>query len=204
MTLRLDQDRDFATTPAAAKAPPISRPCSPLCPRHVTRAASSFLPRMESRKHQESRSRQAVSLRGILAAGFTAGALNFIMSGGGPWSTAGTMNAIMGRDVSMNIFALAAAHFAVALAYATVIAFAIYRFRVVPALLIAVGVGLLLYGVNFVVFRGLGGQMHSPESRALLTHIIFSLFAAGVYKGASIPKPLRGDDGDTSPTVSKH
>lgn len=129
---------------------------------------------MESRKHQESRAREVVSIRGILAAGLTAGALNFVMSGGGPWTTAGTMNAIMGRDVSMNFFALAMAHFALSLAYAAVIG-----------------------------CRGLGGQMHSPESRAVLTHIIFSLFAAGVYKGASIPKPLPDDEGDASPSASK-
>ncbi|MDQ3624092.1 MAG: hypothetical protein M3463_16670 [Verrucomicrobiota bacterium] len=157
---------------------------------------------MESRKLQEQRSRQRVSPRGILAAGLTAGALNFIMSGGGPWSTAGTMNAIMGRDVSMNLFALAAVHFAVAFVYATLIGFAIYRFRLVPALLIGVAVGIVLYGVNFVVFRGLSGQMHSPESRAFLTHIVFSLLAAGVYKGASVPRPTRGAEDEGSPGAS--
>jgi hypothetical protein len=157
---------------------------------------------METPEHQEARGRQRVSLRGIAAAAFTAGLFTFFLSGGSPWSTAGTMNAIMGRDVRLGIFTIALSHFAVAFVYATVIAAVIYRLRVLSGIAVGVAVSLGLYLINYALFRGVNSNMQSPEFRALLVHVVFGLIASGVYKGASVPKPIR-DANESRATSSR-
>ena len=149
---------------------------------------------METPDQQERRARQRISLRGIVAAGFTAGLFTYLMSGGSPWSTAGTMNAIMGRDVPLGFMTIAFAHFGVALVYSAIIAAVIYRLRLLSGIAVGVGVALGLYAVNYVLFRGTTSNMQSPEFRAFLVHIVFGLLASGVYQGASVPKPIRDAD----------
>jgi hypothetical protein len=147
---------------------------------------------MESSAHQEWRARQKVSWRAIIQTALCAGGVLFIMSGGSPWSTAGTMNAIMGRDLPLGFFTLLVLHLVMSFIYAAVIAHAIYRLRMVMALATGVAVGVLLYGVNYAVFHGLALQMQSPEMRAFLVHVAFGLVASAIYKGASVPPPFRG------------
>ena len=113
------------------------------------------------------------------------------MSGGGPWSTAGTMNAIMGRDIPLNYLLLALGHFAVSLAYVFVLALVIYRFRLLPAIAVGVVVTLGLYGVNFAIFRGLGVMQHSPESKTFFVHLVFGAIASALYKAFSVPRPIK-------------
>jgi hypothetical protein len=148
---------------------------------------------METPQHQEWRSRQQVSARAVAQAAFCAGGILFIMSGGTPWSTAGTMNIVMGRDLPLGFFTLLLLHMALAYAYAWVIAFATYRLRIITAILAGVGAGMGLYVLNYAFFHGLSVQMQSPEFRAFLVHFSFSLFATVIYKGASVPRPFRGD-----------
>ena len=112
------------------------------------------------------------------------------MSGGSPWSTAGTMNAIMGRDVPWNFFVLLIGHFVTSFLYATVLAFAVYRVQWVLAVFVGAGVGVALNFLSHEVFSTLGWVMQSPEVRALFTHVTFGMFGAAVYKGASVPPPL--------------
>ena len=145
---------------------------------------------METTQHQEWRARQRISIPAIVKAGLGTGLIFFLMSGGSPWSTAGTMNAIMGRDVVMSWPLLVVAHFAVALLYTAVIAAGIFRFKTPLAVPIGIGITLVLYGVNFAIFRGLGGTMQSPEFRAFFVHLVFGLFASLLYKAISVPKPL--------------
>ena len=45
------------------------------------------------------------------------------------------------------------------------IAFAIYRLRTWTGVAAGVGVALVLYGLNFAIFRGLGLEQQSPEGR---------------------------------------
>ena len=145
---------------------------------------------METTQHQEWRARQRISVPAILKAAFATGLLFFIMSGGSPWSTAGTMNAIMGRDIAMSWPLLIIAHFGLATLYTAVIAAGIYRFRTPVAVPLGIGITLALYGINFVLFRGMGGTMQSPEFRAFFVHLVFGLFASLLYKAMSVPKPL--------------
>ncbi|MEI9895221.1 MAG: hypothetical protein WDN28_15355 [Chthoniobacter sp.] len=120
------------------------------------------------------------------------GGILFIMSGGSPWSTAGTMNAIMGAILPVGMFTLLVLHFALSFLYVAVIAHVIYRLRPMSGILVGVCTGLALYGVNFIVFHPLATQMQSPEGRALFVHITFSLLASAAYKGGSVPRPFRG------------
>lgn len=69
----------------------------------------------QTARNQEARSRRRFKLKPTLTSGLFAGAIMFIMSGGGPWSTAGTMNAIMGRDVKTSFIVLLLGHFALAM-----------------------------------------------------------------------------------------
>jgi hypothetical protein len=146
---------------------------------------------METPEHQELRARQSVSRPAIIKTTLLAGFVFFIMSGGGPWSTAGTMNAIMGRDISLPFQWLLFWHFAVALFYVWIIARTIYQLALLPAIAAGLGVAMGLYVANLLVFYGLGFQQQSPEGRTLLLHIIFGLIASATYKAFAVPKPLR-------------
>ena len=145
---------------------------------------------METTQHQEWRSRQHINVPAVLKAAFATGLLFFIVSGGSPWSTAGTMNAIMGRDVPLSFPLLALGHFGLSLLYMFIIAAVIYRFKTVLAVPIGVGLALALYGANYLLFSAFGAVMQSPEFRAFLVHFMFGLFGSLLYKAMSVPKPL--------------
>lgn len=153
---------------------------------------------MESSTHQEWRARQKVSWKAIIQATLGAGGVLFIMSGGSPWTTAGTMNATMGRDLPLGIFTLLFLHLLTSFIYVAVIAHVIYRLRVVPGIMAGVATCMALYALNYAVFQALPIQMQSPEQRALFVHFTFGLLASGIYKGASVPRPFRGGRAEVS------
>lgn len=145
---------------------------------------------METTQHQEWRSRQRIDVGAVLKAALAAGVIFFLLSGGSPWSTAGTMNAVMGRDLPFGMFTLVALHFLLAVVYTFIIAVAIYRFRTPMAVPLGILVGMALYGVNFVVYSASGILQKSPEFRPIMVHLMFALFASLIYKAMSVPKPL--------------
>jgi hypothetical protein len=142
---------------------------------------------METIQHQEWRSRQRVNWRAVSTTALFVGGLTFVMSGGSPWSTAGTMNAIVGRDYPWNFVVLILGHFMSSYLYAAIIALAIYRFRIIAAMMLSLGVSLALCWVTGAIYESFGWVMQSPATRALLTHMAFGLYAAAVYKGACVP-----------------
>src|SRR6478735_6072353 len=144
---------------------------------------------METTQHQEWRSRQRIDVAAVLKAAIAAGLIFFFLSGGSPWSTAGTMNAIMGRDLPFGMFTLVALHFLLAVVYTFIMAAAIYRFRTPMAVPLGILVGMGLYAVNFVVYRASGLHQQSPEFRPVMVHLMFALFASLIYKATSVPKP---------------
>jgi hypothetical protein len=148
---------------------------------------------METPIHQEWRSRQQVSWKAISTVAFFVGIILFVMSGGSPWSTAGTMNAIMGRDLPLGMWTLLVLHLILSFIYVAVIAHVIYRLKLMSGIMVGLVVGMGLYAVNYVIFHSLSVQMQSPEERALFVHVTFSLLASAGYKGAAVPRPFRGD-----------
>ncbi len=143
---------------------------------------------MDSFEEQELRARQALSPSAVLKTGFGVGLIFFIMSGGSPWTTAGTMNMIMGRDFRIGFFGLLIGHFAVAMLYTWIIGSIIYRLPTPAAVAIGVLVGVALYLANLVIFWSLRGSMQSPEFVTFFVHVTFSLFASLLYKAFSVPK----------------
>ena len=145
---------------------------------------------METTEHQEWRSRQRLDLGAVIKAGFATGLLFYFMSGGSPWSTAGTMNAVMGRDFAAGFWTLLFWHFALSFLYTLVIGVVIYRLHTAPGVVAGVGVGVVLYGLNYLIYASSGMTIQSPEFRPAFVHLMFALFASLLYKAMSIPRPL--------------
>jgi hypothetical protein len=143
---------------------------------------------MDSFEEQELRARQALDMGAVFKTAFAVGLIFFVMSGGSPWTTAGTMNMIMGRDFVANFWTLLFGHFAVSFLYSWIIASVIYRLATPAAVAIGIGLGLALYFANLVAFWSLGGKMQSPEFVTFFVHVTFSLFASLMYKAFSVPK----------------
>jgi hypothetical protein len=143
---------------------------------------------MDSFEQQELRARQALSVGAVMKTGFTVGAIFFVMSGGSPWTTAGTMNMIMGRDFDLGFWSLLIGHFAVAFLYTWIIGSIIYRLKTPSAVAVAVLLGVALYGANALAYFALQGKSHSlGEFVPCFVHITFSLFAGLLYKAFSVP-----------------
>src|SRR3954463_824114 len=143
---------------------------------------------MDSFDEQELRARQALDMGAVFKTTFGVGLIFFIMSGGSPWTTAGTMNMIMGRDFRLPFIALLAGHFAVAFLYTWIIASIIYRLKTPAAVAIGELIGIGLYFANLIVFWALGGKQQSPEFVTFFVHCTYPLFASLLYKAISIPK----------------
>ncbi len=145
---------------------------------------------MDTFEQQELRARQALSVSAVFKTGFAVGLIYFIMSGGSPWTTAGTMNMIMGRDfVGLSFLSLVLGHFAVSFLYTWVIGSVIYRLKTPAAVAVGVGIGLGLYYVNHLAFWALGGKMYQQsEFVVMFVHVTYALFASLLYKAFSIPK----------------
>jgi hypothetical protein len=145
----------------------------------------------ETFEHQDLRGQQKLNFRAIRAAAITAGGITFIMSGGAPWTTAGTMNAVMGRHFELPLLALLVLHLLVSLVYASIIGGVVYRLPLMQSLFVGVLIGLGLYALNRAMFHNYSTwQGASPEVQAAGAHFTFGLLAAAVYRAASVPKRI--------------
>jgi hypothetical protein len=145
---------------------------------------------METAEHQEWRARQQFSPGAAFKAAFGAGLIFYYMSGGSPWSTAGTMNMIMGRDIPVSLVIIFFAHFAVSFIYTYLIGYAIYRLPTAFAVPAGVLIGVGLFCANELIYRSAGLTQHSPEYVTFFVHVMFSLFVSLMYKAMSVPPPL--------------
>jgi hypothetical protein len=135
---------------------------------------------------QELKARQQLSWPAVAKAAIAAGAVFFFLSGGTPWSTAGTMDGVMGRLLPWGLVALLITHFILAFLYSAFIGWVIYRFKTFFAIPLGTLMGLPLYAVNWAVFSTLASK--GEETRCFLVHILFALFVSILYKALSIPK----------------
>jgi hypothetical protein len=160
---------------------------------------------MESIEHQEMRARRAVNLGAALKVGAGLGVLLFVFSGGTPWTSGGTMNAVLGRPMPWPWFAVAAAHFGLCLAYMAVLANVIYRFKLIAAIGAGILTALGLFALNWGVFGMLMGFTEDvANGRALVAHIIFGLFGTVIYKAIAVPRPLKDDRDMIDPLAHGH
>lgn len=145
----------------------------------------------ETFEHQNLRGQQTLNFKAICAAALTAGGVTFIMSGGAPWTTAGTMNAVMGRHFDLNVLGLLALHIAVAFVYSSVISAVIYRLSLWASLATGLLVGMGLYAINYLLLHQYSvTEGGSPEIQAAGAHFTFSLIASAVYRAASVPRRI--------------
>jgi hypothetical protein len=106
----------------------------------------------------------------------------------GPWMSHEAFITAMSRILSKSLMVNIMFHFTFAVVYGAIIAAVIYRFRVVGALCLGVLTGAGLYGANYVLFA-LALGYSSNELHVCIEHIVFGLFFAAAYKGASVPRP---------------
>lgn len=82
-------------------------------------------------------------------------------------------------------------HFGLAVVYMMVIANVIYRMRVISAIASGVGLSILLYALNYIVFTGLGMATERGDVRALSAHLVLGLLGSALYKAISVPPPMQ-------------
>ena len=132
-------------------------------------------------------------------AGFLVGLIFLLVNHGIPWASSGLVEpAIMGRDVKSSGeggvaygLQVAFAHLTLAVAYADIIAPAVYRFTTIPAIVCGGVIGLILYFVTYPIFNAVAAQSEMREWISMGTHVAFGMGAAGAYKGLA-KKPLAG------------
>jgi predicted anti-sigma-YlaC factor YlaD len=156
---------------------------------------------MESTEHQEWRARQEINVPAALKTALGMGIFFFVMTGGGPWTTDGSLNAAMGREIKMSFWPMALTHFGLAFAYTFAIAWATYRFTLLPAIAAGIATGMVLYAINFGMFKTTGMELTGREFVTFFTHFVYSLFATMLYKALSVPRPLT-DDGPNATVMS--
>lgn len=132
-------------------------------------------------------------------AGLIAGGVVWLLSHGIPWFTSGLVSpTMMGRDLKpaglvnpVRSIITVLAHAGAAVAYAVVIALLAGRLRGLWAVALGALVGLGLYAVNYCVFHFLPAvDWTGSELPVVVTHVVFSMFAAGAYKGLAARRSL--------------
>jgi len=147
-----------------------------------------------SPEHQE-RFRRSHRFGAAIKAGLIAGAIVWLFPSGNPWTAFARPSGayIMGRPVSaeqsitmMSAQAIPAhiAHFVVSILFAMIVLAVVWKLRAGKALLAGALTGLVLYGINFVVFRFVAPQFTGAyEFDVALAHILFGGLAAGCIRG---------------------
>lgn len=135
-------------------------------------------------KQQEAISRRSIHWPAVFKTALGVGTYLFIFSGGTPWTGGGVANGILGRAYEWPMPALAVAHFALCLAYISVIAAAIFRLRVLTGIFVGTAISGALYLLTFPVLA----THDAGDGRALAAQLVLGLFGSALYKALSIPK----------------
>ena len=148
---------------------------------------------MRSANHIEAapQYRQPFNWRYAIYAGFLAAAVFLFVSRGIPYSSGLMSPTVVGREVhppvildggsSMTALIL---HMLASIIYALLVAPLVTRMRPFWAVLTGGALGVVLYGINYVLFSMLFADVPGQrESIALVTHVAFGMVAAAAYKG---------------------
>ncbi|HEX4263485.1 MAG TPA: hypothetical protein VH597_04025 [Verrucomicrobiae bacterium] len=123
-----------------------------------------------------------------IVAGLIAGIILLVLPHASPWEGLTSFTpAVLGRVIpatwNVPVFGVIAMHLALSLIYGFVISIAVINIRELRAVFTGGLVGLALYllnlGVVSLVLPGLRGN----EVSIIVTHVVFGLVAAGVYRG---------------------
>jgi hypothetical protein len=144
---------------------------------------------------QDERARHHFDLKAALYAGLAVGCIFLFVAKGNPWSSPGIPTHAMGRrlfsvESSSNYFFIGVIQMVLSLCYAFIVSAIVYRMRAMTAIWSGAGIGLALYGLNYLVFRFLiTNAPPASEVTVALTHVAFCMITAGAFKGLSVPKP---------------
>lgn len=144
---------------------------------------------------QDIRARDHLDMKAVLYAGLVVGILFLFLPRGIPWNSLGLPTEAMGRplfaeDTTNAMIITGIVQILMALGYTFVVAAVVYRFRMMRAVVLGGLIGLLLYGLNYLVFQFvIPSAPNRSEAAVLLTHLAFCFIAAGAYKGISVPAP---------------
>jgi hypothetical protein len=145
-------------------------------------------------EQQEASARHHIRWVKAFYAAVGVGAIFLLLSRTIPWWSAGVPEGMMGRVMKLHVgwmpdlLFVGMAHMAVSIVYGLLLAAVIYRFNLLPALGIAVLVGLGLYLASFLIVWFFSVPIVGSEISAMVTHVVFSLFFTAVYKAISVPE----------------
>lgn len=144
---------------------------------------------------QDIRAKHHLDLRAVLYAGLVVGILFLFLPRGIPWNSIGLPTEAMGRplfseDTTNAMIITGIVQMLMALGYTFIVASIVYRFRTWKAVVLGGLIGLVLYAINYLVFRYVvPSAPNRSEAAVLITHLAFCFIAAGAYKGISTPTP---------------
>lgn len=143
--------------------------------------------RFEPSQHWEPEPVKEVQWRPAIGAGLVAGVILIVMPRGSPWEALTFFSpTVLGRSVSSFAPPLIVAwtlHLMVCLIYGLIVSRAVAHLNFEKAILVGGVVGAALYVANFGIFSAFWPGARGNELSVLLTHIVFGLLAAGVYRG---------------------
>lgn len=153
---------------------------------------------METRVHDYVNPEARIHWFAAVTASVLAGAIVWLFSHGTPWFTSGMVSpTLMGRDLKApglvdptGSFMTVVAQIVVSICYGLVITPIVYKLRGIFAILAGGVIGLILYALNFLFFHlayGIGWSHLEPP--VILTHVVFTMIAAGLYKGLAARRP---------------
>ena len=122
------------------------------------------------------------------AAGLIAGVILLILPHASPWAGLTSFNpAIVGREppasLDFPLFGVMLLHLALSLVYGFIISLYVINFRELRAVFIGGVAGVVLYLLNFAIVSFFFPALRGNEGSVLVTHAVFGLIAAGVYRG---------------------
>ena len=125
--------------------------------------------------------------------GLFAGGILYLLPQGIPWSgISSALQVIMGRPApEASVLSAILLHLAIALIYSFIIALVIQKISAGRGVALGALMGLPLYFLNYAIVTAAWPTFAGSESRALVTHVLFALFAASVYKGITRRKRER-------------
>ena len=147
-----------------------------------------------------------------IKAGLLAGFIVLLFPAGNPWTSLSFQNGghIMGRSVTVDesvtmlsgtALAVYTAHLTVSVLYAMILLAAVYRLRTWRAIFAGIGGALVLYALNFAVYRAFAPELTGPfgrEFNVAIAHLLFGGICAGAIRGFLRP-PQHRDETQPNP-----
>ncbi|HWD93372.1 MAG TPA: hypothetical protein VG938_13600 [Verrucomicrobiae bacterium] len=123
-----------------------------------------------------------------IAAGLIAGFVLLVLPHASPWEGLTSFTpAVLGRVIpatwNVPILGVVIMHLVLSLIYGFIVSLVVINIRELRAVFIGGLVGLVLYFLNLLVVSFCLPELRGNEVSIFVTHVVFGLIAAGVYRG---------------------